>query len=72
MLRVEFIFVFKYVLICIGCDADVYNGYFFRIGVVIIVVFVYLEDYVIKVLGRWFFDVYCRYIRILVFVLREA
>lgn len=56
-------FGIKHVQICIGCNVDVYNGHSFRIGTAINATSVHVEDHIIKVLGSWSSDVYCRYIR---------
>lgn len=55
-------FGIKHVQTCIGCNVDVY-GHSFRIGTAINATSVHMEDHIIKVLGSWSSDVYCRYIR---------
>jgi hypothetical protein len=61
--RDEFICELKHILQCIGYNADVYNGHSFRIGAATAAASVHMEDHLIKVLGRWSSDTYCRYIR---------
>jgi hypothetical protein len=62
----------KHILQCIGYNADVYNGHSFRIGAATTAASVHMEDHLIKVLGRWSSDTYCRYIRTPDSVLRDA
>lgn len=64
MYRDKFIYYLRFLFMRIGLNNFRYVGDFFRIGVVIVVVVVGVEDYMIKDLGRWFFDCYVRYIRI--------
>ena len=70
--RTRFISMFKGVLENIGYDASLYNGHSFRIGAATSAASCKVEDHLIKVLGRWSSDSYCRYIRIQDHVLKEA
>jgi hypothetical protein len=60
--RVTFIELFRYALVAAGYDATRYSGHSFRIGAATTAARARLEDHLIKVLGRWSSDAYCRYI----------
>lgn len=68
--RCNFLFMLKEIVKRINYVDSYIIGYLFRIGVVIFVVKARIEDYFIKFLGRWIFDFYVRYIRILDFVIK--
>lgn len=70
--RNKFIAMFKLSLKSIGIDPDMYNGHSFRIGAATTAASVKLEDHLIKVLGRWSSDAYCRYIKTPVSAIRQA
>ncbi|XP_021355998.1 uncharacterized protein LOC110452048 [Mizuhopecten yessoensis] len=70
--RTVFIARFRHVLECLGINSDCYNGHSFRIGAATTSSLVYLPDHLIKVLGRWSSDAYCRYIRTPNSSIREA
>ena len=70
--RAKFISMFKHVLECTGYDPTLYNGHSFRIGAATSAASSHVEDHLIKVLGRWSSDSYCRYIRTPDHVLRHA
>ncbi|XP_060070456.1 uncharacterized protein LOC132550411 [Ylistrum balloti] len=70
--RNVFIAKFKHILECIGVNAERYNGHSFRIGAATTAASVHLEDHLIKVLGRWSSDAYCRYIRTPIATIKEA
>ncbi|XP_021348407.1 uncharacterized protein LOC110447193 [Mizuhopecten yessoensis] len=61
--RNTFLARFKHTLKCVGINPDMYNGHSFRIGAATTAAAVQVEDHMIKVLGRWSSDAYCRYIR---------
>lgn len=61
--RACFISKFKHVLECLGINSNFYNGHSFRIGAATSAAAANVEDHLIKVLGRWSSDAYCRYIR---------
>lgn len=70
--RKVFIDLFRQTLCCIGFDDNLYNGYSFRIGAATSAASRNVEDHLIKTLGRWSSDAYCRYIRTPNSVLRNA
>ncbi|XP_033761538.1 uncharacterized protein LOC117343304 [Pecten maximus] len=70
--RSIFITKFKHVLQCIGINSELYNGHSFRIGAATSAAAAHVEDHLIKVLGRWSSDAYCRYIRTPQSCIREA
>lgn len=61
--RTTFISMFRETLKQIGIDPSPYNGHSFRIGAATSAANANIEDHLIKVLGRWSSDSYCRYIR---------
>lgn len=61
--RTVFISRFRHVLDCLGIDSGSYNGHSFRIGAATSAAAAHIEDHLIKDLGRWSSDAYCRYIR---------
>lgn len=61
--RAFFIERIKHVLECSGHKSDNYNGHSFRIGAATSAAAAHVEDHLIKILGRWSSDAYCRYIR---------
>lgn len=70
--RSVFISMFKHVLVCLGINAELYNGHSFRIGAATTAAAAHIEDHMIKMLGRWSSDAYCRYIRTPQSLLRDA
>ena len=54
----------KHVLGLCGFNPDNYNGHSLRIGAATSAGKVHLEDHLIKTLGRWSSDSYCRYVRV--------
>lgn len=70
--RSKFIAKFKHVLECIGINSELYNGHSFRIGAATSAAAAHVEDHLIKVLGRWSSDAYCRYIRTPQSCIRDA
>ncbi|XP_021355083.1 uncharacterized protein LOC110451409 [Mizuhopecten yessoensis] len=61
--KTVFIAKFRHVLQCLSIHSDLYNGHSFRIGAATSSAAAIIEDHLIKVLGRWSSDAYCRYIR---------
>jgi hypothetical protein len=61
--RVEFLTLFKQILSACGFEADSYSGHSFRSGAATSAASAKIEDHLIKVLGRWSSDSYCRYIK---------
>ncbi|XP_069129257.1 uncharacterized protein [Argopecten irradians] len=70
--RSIFISKFKHTLQCIGINSELYNGHSFRIGAATSAAAAHVEDHLIKVLGRWSSDAYCRYIKTPQSCLRDA
>ncbi|XP_069103001.1 uncharacterized protein [Argopecten irradians] len=70
--RSLFISKFRHVLECIGINSAMYNGHSFRIGAATTAAQVHMEDHMIKTLGRWSSDAYCRYIRTPVSKIQDA
>lgn len=70
--RPMFIAMLKHILECINIDSSAYNGHSFRIGAATSAASVHLEDHMIKTLGRWSSDAYCRYIRTPVETIKAA
>jgi hypothetical protein len=61
--RNYFISLFRDTLMKIGIDPQAFSGHSFRIGAATSAAAAHIEDHLIKVLGRWSSDSYCRYIR---------
>lgn len=61
--RTQFIQYCRRVLNVCGYDSCKYNGHSFRIGAATSAGAGKVEDHLIKILGRWSSDCYCRYIR---------
>ncbi|CAG2241262.1 unnamed protein product [Mytilus edulis] len=59
-----FIRSLRHVLDICGYNSSLYNGHSFRIGASTSAGSVNIQDHLIKTLGRWTSDSYCRYIRI--------
>lgn len=70
--RTLFISKFRHALECVGINSTRYNGHSFRIGAATTAAQVHMEDHMIKTLGRWSSDAYCRYIRTPVSTIRMA
>lgn len=62
--RQYFINCLKHVLGLCGFNSDQYNGHSLRIGAATSAGKAHIEDHLIKTLGRWSSDSYCRYIRV--------
>lgn len=62
--RQYFLDKLKFVLNLCGYDSTLYNGHSFRSGAASSAGKAQVEDHMIKVLGRWRSDSYCRYIKI--------
>ncbi|VDI20264.1 Hypothetical predicted protein [Mytilus galloprovincialis] len=62
--RPFFLVKFKNILELCGYDPNLYNGHSFRSGAATSAGKARVEDHMIKVLGRWKSDSYCRYIKI--------
>ncbi|CAG2203787.1 unnamed protein product [Mytilus edulis] len=62
--RAKFLSLFKHALDSLGIDSTYYSGHSFRIGAATTAGSVQVEDHLIKVMGRWSSDAYCRYIKI--------
>jgi hypothetical protein len=61
--RELFITSLKHILDICGYHSNLYNGHSFRIGASTSAGSVNIQDHLIKTLGRWSSDSYCRYIR---------
>ena len=70
--RTSFISMFKHALSSCGYDATLYNGHSFRKGAASSAASGQVQDHLIKVLGRWSSDSYCRYISTSDHTLRNA
>lgn len=70
--RVTFIKHLRQVLTLCGFDYHLYNGHSFRIGAATSAAEKHIEDHLIKTMGRWSSDAYCRYIRTSQDTLRAA
>lgn len=70
--RSKFLSLLKHALSCVGYDSTLYSGHSFRIGAATTAGNVHIEDHIIKLLGRWSSDAYCRYIRTPDKVLKQA
>ena len=62
--RNYFINCIKQVLSICGFNPDHYNGHSLRIGAATTAGKAHIEDHLVKTLGRWSSDSYCRYIRV--------
>ena len=62
--RIVFITSLKHILYICGCNSNLDNGHSFRIGASTSAGYVNIQDHLIKTLGRWSSDSYCRYKRI--------
>ncbi|CAC5378899.1 unnamed protein product [Mytilus coruscus] len=62
--RNYFINCIKQVLSICGFNPDHYNGHSLRIGAATTAGKAHIEDHLVKILGRWSSDSYCRYIRV--------
>ncbi|CAC5376001.1 unnamed protein product [Mytilus coruscus] len=67
-----FIRSLRHVLDICGYNSSLYNGHSFRIGASTSAGSVNIQDHLIKTLGRWTSDSYCRYIRISKDTIRKA
>ncbi|CAC5381129.1 unnamed protein product [Mytilus coruscus] len=67
-----FIRSLRQVLDICGYNSSLYNGHSFRIGASTSAGSVNIQDHLIKTLGRWSSDSYCRYIRISKDTIRKA
>ncbi|VDH99762.1 Hypothetical predicted protein [Mytilus galloprovincialis] len=67
-----FIRSLRHVLDICGYNSSLYNGHSFRIGASTSAGSVNIQDHLIKTLGRWTSDSYCRYIRISNDTIRKA
>ena len=70
--RIYFINKLKNLLFLCGFDSNLYNGHSFRIGAATSAGKSNIEDHLIKTLGRWSSDSYCRYIRTCKNVIKRA
>ncbi|XP_021356783.1 uncharacterized protein LOC110452522 isoform X1 [Mizuhopecten yessoensis] len=70
--RNVFIEHLKHVLRLAGLNPDLYNGHSLRSGAATSAATGQVEDHLIKTLGRWSSDTYCRYIKTPKSVLKEA
>ena len=70
--RQYFINCLKHILGLCGFNPDHYNGHSLRIGAATSAGKAHIEDHLIKVLGRWSSDSYCRYIRVSTSVIKHA
>ena len=61
--RYYFLSKVKHVLQLIGYDPNLYNDHSFRSGAATSASKVRMEDHLIKTLGRWSSESYCRYIK---------
>jgi hypothetical protein len=61
--REFFITSLKHILDICGFNSTLYNGHSFRIGASTSAGSVNIQEHLIKILGRWSSDSYCRYIR---------
>ncbi|CAC5411416.1 unnamed protein product [Mytilus coruscus] len=62
--RNYFINCIKHVLSLCGFNPDHYNGHSLHIGAATTAGKAHIEDHLVKVLGHWSSDSYCRYIRV--------
>ena len=67
-----FIRSLRHVLDICGYNSSLYNGHSFRIGASTSAGSINIQDHLIKTLGRWTSDSYCRYIRISNDTIRKA
>jgi hypothetical protein len=70
--RTEFLNSLNSILRAVGLDPCLYSGHSFRIGAATTASSARLEDHLIKTLGRWSSDAYCRYIKTPAHTLLEA
>ena len=61
--RQYFLDKLKLILQLCGYDPTLYNGHSFRSGAAISAGKALVEDHMIKILGRWSSDSYCRYVK---------
>ena len=61
--REFFITSLKHILDICGFNSNIYNGHSFSIGASTSAGSVNIQEHLIKILGRWSSDSYCRYIR---------
>jgi hypothetical protein len=61
--REFFITSLKHILEICGFNSNIYNGHSFSIGASTSAGSVNIQEHLIKILGRWSSDSYCRYIR---------
>ena len=61
--RAEFIHHLKVILSACGYNATAYSGHSFRSGAATSAASANIQDHLIKVMGRWSSDSYCRYIK---------
>lgn len=70
--RYNFIRSLKHILDICGLNSTLYNGHSFRIGASTSAGAVNIQDHLIKTLGRWSSDSYCRYVRTSSDTIRDA
>ncbi|XP_021346291.1 uncharacterized protein LOC110445819 [Mizuhopecten yessoensis] len=70
--RNVFIGMLRQVLSLCGFESHLFNGHSFRIGAATSAASKHIEDHLIKTMGRWSSDSYCRYIRTSKEVLHSA
>ena len=70
--RKYFLEKLKHVLNLCGFDSTLYHGHSFRSGAATSASRANIEDHMIKVLGRWSSDSYCRYIKTSGFEIKRA
>jgi hypothetical protein len=61
--RADFLRYLNITLTAAGFDNKLYTGHSFRIGAATSAASVRIEDHLIKTMGRWSSDSYCRYIQ---------
>ena len=61
--RSTFLYYFKQLLNAAGLSDEHYTGHSFRIGAATTAAAARIEDHLIKTMGRWSSDSYCRYIK---------
>ena len=70
--RINCLNMLKHALTWVGYDFSLYSGHSFQIGAATTAGSAHVEDYLIKILGRWSSDAYCRYIRTPDLVIKQA